>query len=233
MKWNLQSEWVTPPQQERSRRSLEAVLEAAAQLFTRKGFDSTTIQDISVASGVSTGSIYNRFGSKDSILQIIHDSFSTAVISTIFDDALPSECWDRASAADVVLNMLDNIFFIFDQYTDLTCLIEQQRQVNPDVAKRAEKWDDLAIEKAWSILRNKVDQIPTGDPKNTLMTVHYLVRESLAHTMILEKANFRPKFRIGDTAFKASVMRMALRCFGFPDDLTAWKQPTWPRLSHW
>jgi AcrR family transcriptional regulator len=56
------------PIQARSRRTVDAVLTAAAQLFTRRGYAGTTTNHIAERAGVSIGSLYEYFPSKDAIL---------------------------------------------------------------------------------------------------------------------------------------------------------------------
>lgn len=55
---------VRTPQQDRSRKSLERVLKAGIALLAEKGYDGFSIADVSARSGVSVGSIYQRFQSK-------------------------------------------------------------------------------------------------------------------------------------------------------------------------
>jgi AcrR family transcriptional regulator len=45
-----------------------AVLDAAARLFDARGFAAVSIGDLTEASGVSNGSIYHHFGSKEGVL---------------------------------------------------------------------------------------------------------------------------------------------------------------------
>ncbi len=52
------------PQQDRSRRSLEQILAAGIEMLARKGYDGFSIEAVSRRSGVSIGSIYQRFPSK-------------------------------------------------------------------------------------------------------------------------------------------------------------------------
>src|SRR5258707_15806395 len=42
----------------------EEVLDSAALLFWRNGFDGTSVQDLEVATGLGRGSLYNAFGDK-------------------------------------------------------------------------------------------------------------------------------------------------------------------------
>ena len=46
----------------------QTVLDAAARLFDARGFAAVSIGDLTAASGVSNGSIYHHFGSKEGVL---------------------------------------------------------------------------------------------------------------------------------------------------------------------
>ena len=56
------------PVQGRSRATVEAVVEAAAQVFQREGYAGTTTNRIAERAGVSVGSLYQYFPNKDAIL---------------------------------------------------------------------------------------------------------------------------------------------------------------------
>lgn len=55
---------VRQPLQDRSRKSLEKVMAAGIEVLGKKGYDGFSIADVSQRSGVSVGSIYQRFQSK-------------------------------------------------------------------------------------------------------------------------------------------------------------------------
>ena len=48
----------------RAERTIEAVLSAAEQLFSKRPVADVTVQEIAAAAGVAVGSVYNHFGSK-------------------------------------------------------------------------------------------------------------------------------------------------------------------------
>jgi AcrR family transcriptional regulator len=50
----------------------DAILDAALECFTRKGYAATSIDDVRRASGASVGSIYHHFGSKEELAAGIH-----------------------------------------------------------------------------------------------------------------------------------------------------------------
>jgi AcrR family transcriptional regulator len=56
------------PKQARSETTVEAILQAAAQVFERHGYAAGTTNRIAVRAGVSIGSLYQYFPNKDAIL---------------------------------------------------------------------------------------------------------------------------------------------------------------------
>jgi AcrR family transcriptional regulator len=57
-----------PPQQRRSRESLERVLRAGERLLADRGYDGFTINEVSRTAKVSVGSVYGRFANKDALI---------------------------------------------------------------------------------------------------------------------------------------------------------------------
>ena len=53
--------------------TVEKILDAAAALFAEKGYQSTTLQDIIDATGLSKGAVYHHFRSKEEIAQRVGD----------------------------------------------------------------------------------------------------------------------------------------------------------------
>jgi AcrR family transcriptional regulator len=67
------------PAQERSRSTVMAIYQAATQIFSKEGYEGTTTDLIAERAGVSIGTLYQYFPSKDAILlglfeQHIHES---------------------------------------------------------------------------------------------------------------------------------------------------------------
>ena len=60
----------------------QKIIDTAAALFHRKGFASTTLDDVSTALGISKAALYHYVGSKDELLSIIY----TQAFDNIFKD---------------------------------------------------------------------------------------------------------------------------------------------------
>ena len=61
------------PQQRRSQETVEAILDAAAQLFSESGFDSVSTNAVAARAGVSIGSFYQYFPNKLALLEALRE----------------------------------------------------------------------------------------------------------------------------------------------------------------
>ncbi len=78
-----------------------ALIEAAADLFARRGFHATSLEEIAHAAGFTRGAIYKNFRSKEEILLAVVEwniDLQLAAYSDVLE-AAPEESSDRATAA--------------------------------------------------------------------------------------------------------------------------------------
>ena len=61
--------------QERSRRTHDRIYQAGTKLLEQHGPSALTVANVASAAGVSTGTIYRRFGSKEQLLAVIQHEF--------------------------------------------------------------------------------------------------------------------------------------------------------------
>jgi AcrR family transcriptional regulator len=80
-----------------------AVLDHAGRLFDRRGFEAVSIADLTAASGVSNGSIYHHFGSKDGVLAALVvtalERYQQGILATFAAHADDAEGGIRAAVA--------------------------------------------------------------------------------------------------------------------------------------
>lgn len=90
-----------PPLQQRSRRTLAALVEAAETLLDVRPFADISIQDICARAGCTTGSFYGRFSSKDDLLPYLYDKYDAAIVDKM-EAALASDVWAAMSLREVL-----------------------------------------------------------------------------------------------------------------------------------
>lgn len=88
-----------------SERTYRRIIQTAAELFVRKGFDGTSIADLAQAVELTKGAIYHHFESKDALF--------FAVVEMVRHD------WNRGVVRDVMKtsNALDRISILLDNHT--------------------------------------------------------------------------------------------------------------------
>lgn len=130
----------------------DLVLRAAAGLFSRKGYEGTSLRDIAKASGMLAGSIYYHFSSKEDIfLSVQREGIRelraavTAAIESVEDP------WERLEAACSA-----HARVLLDESDFAAVLI----QVTP--SRNLEMWDQLtALRNGYEkIFRQLVDDLP-------------------------------------------------------------------------
>jgi TetR/AcrR family transcriptional regulator of autoinduction and epiphytic fitness len=77
--------------------SREAIVEAAEQLFLKRGFGSVSMDDLAVAAGVARRTLYNQFSSKEEIFREM-----LLRVSGQLEDAFPSGVETQGDAEDVL-----------------------------------------------------------------------------------------------------------------------------------
>ena len=65
----------TPPKQERSRQTLNRLLDAAERVLEEEGLDSATVPLIAKRAGVSVGVVYRRFKNKEALIRGVYERF--------------------------------------------------------------------------------------------------------------------------------------------------------------
>jgi AcrR family transcriptional regulator len=99
------------PSQERSRLTVERILEAAARIFHEQGYAGATTNDIADEAGLSIGSLYQYFPNKDALLAALTKRHITTTTSSLaaMIGKLPED-----SGFDVILRAV--VRFLVEQH---------------------------------------------------------------------------------------------------------------------
>jgi AcrR family transcriptional regulator len=144
----------------------EGILEAAARIFSEKGFHATSMQDIAKAVQLQKASLYHHFSSKQEILVEILDEALDLINNRL--EIVRSQ----SLSADEKLRqaMVSYLQTITENQNLAAVLLLEIRSVDPELkarqASRREKfeslWKDLIIEGKQQGIFNNVDPSLTG-----------------------------------------------------------------------
>src|SRR6266581_6245169 len=94
------------PQQERSRRKREALLEKALALFAERGYEQTSIEQIARSADVAVGGFYQHFTSKRQILLVWMDRLLQEVSLLTWEAKSPAPADIREGIARLIRQAL-------------------------------------------------------------------------------------------------------------------------------
>lgn len=155
-----------PPKQERSRASLERVIEAATRLLEESGFDGFTIQEVSQRAGVSVGAIYARFGSKKNLLRAVHGHAMDAIGAQ--HESVGSSDGPSASAAEAITSAVRQLAAVFQRNEGLLRAFMHIGATDDMISRRGSQASiDLAHRFAASVLAHR-DEIAHQDPEKAV-----------------------------------------------------------------
>ena len=97
------------PRQERARVTVDAILSATARLLVKEGYDRASTNRIALAAGVSVGSLYQYFPSKEALVAALIERHSADMVQYLEDRAakLPPDTPLRDVVREVVRAMIE------------------------------------------------------------------------------------------------------------------------------
>ena len=145
------------PRKQRARR--EALLNAAADLFSTHGFDAVTVSDIAQAADLATGTVYNYFPTKTALLM--------AILSADFDAMLDEIGRGDASPIEALLG----VFRVVDRRSRaLWRQVVGQAMLDPAGLGRAYAEVDRRLKAEVDAALARVEPRPWSDAEHPVLT---------------------------------------------------------------
>ncbi len=114
-------------QQEKSEQTRMELKESAYKLFLEKGYDGTTIAEITSNAGYSTGSFYRHWKEKEELFNLIQDEFLEKIITLI------QQAISEITSQEQIVDLLVNIYFeLTKDSATLRLFVESPQAIKPD-----------------------------------------------------------------------------------------------------
>jgi len=137
------------PLQARARRTVEAILEGAAQVFETYGYARTTTDRIAERAGVSIGSLYQYFPNKDAVVVALAERHQEVVLQRVRDRLFGVEGLALAAMdLDVLLEtFVGDLLELHRDHPQLyKLLLVEARMPSDQLERLSGQEDDLAAE---------------------------------------------------------------------------------------
>lgn len=176
-------------QQDRGEKTVQRVLVASRDLMAEGGFDAVQLAAVSKKSGVSTGSLYHHFGSKNGLILRIVEEFTTRAVADLNDLDLTGGSFEERLRA-----LLDMASAHFCNHPELYRSMSQRVQIDPGI------WEPLrALRVTFEdrILRELGDDLLArgiSDPKTAIHRMLQTVLGILTHSVLFNSGPVGPAY---------------------------------------
>jgi AcrR family transcriptional regulator len=150
--------------QERSRRSYEALIDAATELFGKLGYDAIGTPEIADRAGVSVGTFYRYFDDKHEVyLEIMRRSIGATYAETV--ERLTPEHFAKRSRHDTIVEACRLLFeHVLDRPALTRSFMEMSLRDN-DVAELRRAFEQLAVQKLATLITAITPRATVPDPE--------------------------------------------------------------------
>jgi len=169
------------PLQERSRRTVERILDAAARIFHEQGYGGATTNDIADEAEVSVGSLYQYFPNKDSLLVALtkrHIEAATAGLTDLLSGLNPE------SGFDVVIRTVVNFLLEQHELDELHLLVMHRAPRTHEINLELDRARSLLVDVASQLLIPRIN-----DPQRRALIARMVVAtiDASVHDVILRQ----------------------------------------------
>lgn len=157
--------------QERSRRSYQALLDAATELFAQMGYDAVGTPEISNKAGVSVGTFYRYFDDKHEVyIEIMRRTIAAAYNDTI--EGLTPERFAGATRHETIARAADVLFDHVLRQPELTRSFMEMSLRDPAVAELRRAFEQLACARLTTLIGAITSRDAVPDPEATAVVLY-------------------------------------------------------------
>jgi len=170
------------PKQARSGATVQAILEAAAQVFERHGYAAGTTNRIAQRAGVSIGSLYQYFPNKDAILLALvhrHLAESTAALGPHIERLSRG-----ARFEDVLPDIVNAMVAMHALAPGLHRVLFEETRLPPALRAELDELEDRLVDLAADALGSADPRSRPSDPRLSARIVIGAI-EGLTHRLVL------------------------------------------------
>jgi AcrR family transcriptional regulator len=120
----------------------DALITAAAEVFTEKGFHAASLDEIAERAGFTRGAIYSNFGGKDELFFAVADRYNELALTSIADAMGEADVTeDPQPVAEAAADRLQRLYFVPGERMALDLEFRLYALRNPEGRKRLAERD--------------------------------------------------------------------------------------------
>jgi len=187
------------PQQQRSRDTVAAILAAAAHVFVERGYANTTTNHIAARAGVSIGSLYQYFPSKDAILLALAERHIEHTFAAALDKVREKR---HAPVPELLEALVDALIRAHQTDPQLHQVIFAEARPDAQFRRRLDELDTRAVSVARDLMEERCAELAVDNPE----MASFIVVEVLEG--VISATAMRYPGVIGSGAFREELLRL-------------------------
>lgn len=158
-----------PPQQTRSRETLDRILDAAESVLEEKSFTEATLAEIMERAGVTVGAFYRRFPDKDALLHLLDERFFQELHERA-DELLDAKHWRGATVSEIVREFATTAVDLYRTRRGVARSLFLRARVDPVIQASGRRVNGRNIELLRALLLDpsRRDEIAHPDPERAI-----------------------------------------------------------------
>lgn len=211
-RWTSDLHWVRPSQQDRSRRTQSALLDAAERLIGERGVENTTVAEIAEIAGCSIGAFYHHYRDKKAVQYALFERYVDELERVARASTDPGR-WEGARIGDIVLGYLQVSVENDRERPGFKQAGHEIGRTEPELQSHLDKIRTLVDQGVRELLLARRDEIAHPDPELAVTLVidqiASMLRSRLLDTPLPTRMAARP-----DDEFVAEVLRSVCAYLG-------------------
>jgi AcrR family transcriptional regulator len=173
--FETQLEWITPPCQERTHRTLARLLDASEELLATRDFAGISVAEIANRADSSVGAFYRRFRDKDALLHALHERYNEEAFATA-EVALDLDRWQKASVPEILGEFVSFLVGIDRERRGLRRAVSQRALMDPAFHERTLRLRRYLTDGVSRLLEARRAEIEHADPR---IAASFILRQIL------------------------------------------------------
>ncbi|WP_350353324.1 TetR/AcrR family transcriptional regulator [Microbacterium sp. A8/3-1] len=155
---------VAEPQQDRSRESLERVMEAGLEVLAEGGWQEFTIARVCERAGVSVGMIYRRFHGREDLLIALQDRWLESAAAGVAALLSDEPVWARLGPRDALHRAIMAFIEVMRGEEDRTRVLGAQSALDSEMLARLARISHAYSDWFRTVMLRFSDAMPHDDP---------------------------------------------------------------------
>jgi AcrR family transcriptional regulator len=153
----------------RKQRTRAAILEAAAELFTRRGYEATTMQEIATLADIGLGTMYGYFPSKEDVLRTVLEERRQHATASITEAVAAAR-----TTPEKIHALLDNLWLHLHENRPLALALFAIEAAKPEATRGDQSYRAMVELLRHGQSRNEIGAVPVETTARALLSVYYV-----------------------------------------------------------